>query len=152
MWDFDGKTRTTSRVSSGLEQYTALAATADGRRLLASVVNAQVSLWSVPITSRLVEERDVEAFQLPTSRSRAPRFGGQTFFYLSSRDGADGLWSYRDGKSAGDLEGVRRRAAVASRGVCGREWRCVCTEARGEAADANNDDGWNASSPSFERC
>jgi serine/threonine protein kinase len=99
LWEFDGKTRTTDRVSSGLEQYTALAATADGRRLAASVVNAQVSLWSVPITRRLVEEQGVEAFQLPTSRSQAPRFGGGTLFYLSSRDGADGLWSYRDGKA-----------------------------------------------------
>jgi serine/threonine protein kinase len=99
LWAFDGKTRTTDRVSSGLEQYRALAATADGRRLAASVVNVQVNLWSVPIASRLVEERDVRAFQLPTSRSQAPRFGGGTLFYLSSRDGADGLWSYRDGKA-----------------------------------------------------
>ena len=99
LWQFDEKTRTTNRVSSGLEQYTALAATADGRRLVADVVNAQVSLWSAPITSRVVEERDVEAFQLPTSRSQAPRFGGGTLFYLSSRDGADGLWSYRDGRA-----------------------------------------------------
>jgi serine/threonine protein kinase len=96
---FDLRTRTTNRVSSGLEQYTSLAATADGRRLVAGVVNAQVSLWSVPITRRLVEERDVKAFQLPTARSQAPRFGGGTLFYLSSRDGADGLWSYRDGKA-----------------------------------------------------
>jgi Tol biopolymer transport system component len=99
LWAFDLRTRTTERVSSGLEQYSALAATADGRRLAAGVVNAQVSLWSVPITRRLVEEQDVEAFQLPTSRSQAPRFGGGTLFYLSSRDGADGLWSYRDGKA-----------------------------------------------------
>jgi len=99
LWAFDEKTRISDRVSSGLEQYSALAATADGRRLAASVVNPQVRLWSVPITSRLVEEQDVEAFQLPTMRSWAPRFGGGSLFYLSSRDGADGLWSYRDGKA-----------------------------------------------------
>jgi Tol biopolymer transport system component len=80
-----------------LEQYTALAATADGRRLAASVVNAQVNLWSVPITDRIIEERDVQAFPLPTMRALTPRFGGGSLFYLSSRDGADGLWSYRDG-------------------------------------------------------
>ena len=96
---FDLRTRTANRVSSGLEQYTSLAATADGRRLVAGVVNAQVSLWSVPITRRLVGEQDVKAFLLPTARSQAPRFGGETLFYLSSRDGADGLWSYRDGKA-----------------------------------------------------
>jgi len=98
LWAFDLRTRTTDRVSSGLEQYSALAAT-DGRRLAASVVNPQVNLWSVPITSHLVEERDVKPFQLPTTRSQAPRFGGETLFYLSSRDGADGVWSYREGKA-----------------------------------------------------
>ncbi len=120
LWAFDGKTRTAERVSSGLEQYRALAATANGRRLAASVVNVQVSLWSVPIASRLVEERDVEVFQLPTSRSQAPRFGGGTLFYLSSRDGADGLWSYRDGKALeiwkGSAGALQSPAAVTADG------------------------------------
>ena len=99
LWAFDVNTRTSQRVSSGLEQYTALAATADGRRLAASVVNSQFNLWSVPITDRIVEEREVEALPLPTVRAHAPRFGGGSLFYLSSRDGADGLWSYRDGQA-----------------------------------------------------
>jgi serine/threonine protein kinase/WD40 repeat protein len=99
LWAFDLRTRTSRRVSSGLEEYTALAATADGRRLAGSVVNPQVNLWSIPITSRVVEEHEVEAFQVPTARSWAPRFGGGSLFYLSSRDGADGLWNYRDGKA-----------------------------------------------------
>jgi serine/threonine protein kinase len=99
LWAFDAETRTSRRVSSGLEQYTALAATADGQRLAASVVNAQVNLWSVPIARRIVEEQDVKAFPLPTVRAQAPRFGGESLFYLSSRDGADGLWSYHDGQA-----------------------------------------------------
>ncbi len=99
LWSFDAETRTSRRVSSGLEEYTALAATADGQRLAASVVNAQVNLWSVPITNRVVEEKDVEAFPLPTVRAQAPRFGGGSLFYLSSRDGADGVWSYRNGQA-----------------------------------------------------
>jgi serine/threonine protein kinase/Tol biopolymer transport system component len=99
LWAFDIESRTSQRVSSGLEQYTALAATADGRRMAASVVNSQVNLWSAPITSRIVEEKEVTAFPLPTARALAPRFGGGSLFYLSSRDGADGLWSYRDGQA-----------------------------------------------------
>jgi serine/threonine protein kinase/Tol biopolymer transport system component len=99
LWAFDAETRTSLRVSSGLEQYTALAATADGRRLAATVVNPQVNLWSVPIASRVVEEQDVKAFPVPTARAQTPRFGAGTLFYLSSRDGADGLWSYRDGQA-----------------------------------------------------
>ena len=99
LWAFDAETRTSLRVSSGLEQYTALATTADGRRLAATVVNPQVNLWSVPITSRIIEEQEVQAFPVPTARAQTPRFGGGTLFYLSSRDGADGLWSYRDGQA-----------------------------------------------------
>lgn len=99
LWAFDTRTRTSQRVSLGLEQYTALAGTADGRRLAASVVNAQVNLWSVPITNRIVEEQEVKAFPLPTVRAQTPRFANGSLFYLSSRDGADGLWSYRDGQA-----------------------------------------------------
>ncbi len=99
LWAFDAETRTSRRVSSGLEQYAALAATADGQRLAANVVNPTVSLWSVPITDSVVEEGQVEAFPLPTVRAQAPRFGGGSLFYLSSRDGADGLWSYREGQA-----------------------------------------------------
>src|SRR4029077_4746874 len=99
LWAFDAETRTSHRVSSGLEQYNALAATADGQRLVASVVNPQVNLWSVPITSHIVEEQEVEAFPLTTARAHAPRFADGSLFYLSSRDGADGLWSYRDGQA-----------------------------------------------------
>jgi serine/threonine protein kinase/Tol biopolymer transport system component len=99
IWTYDTETHASRRISSGLDQYTAIAGTADGRRLTASVVNAQVNLWSVPITSQPVEERDVKAFPLPTTRAHAPRFGGEGLFYLSSRSGADGLWSYRNGQA-----------------------------------------------------
>ena len=98
LWAFDAETRTSRRVSSGLEQYAALAATADSQRLAANVVDPTVNLWSVPITDSVVEEAQVEAFPLPTVRAQAPRFGGGSLFYLSSRDGADGLWSYREGQ------------------------------------------------------
>jgi Tol biopolymer transport system component len=99
LWAFDVETRTVQRVSSGLEQYTAVVGAADGRRLAASVENSRVNLWSVPVTTRVIEEKEVEAFPLPTMRAQAPRFGGASLFYLSSRDGADGLWSYRDGQA-----------------------------------------------------
>src|SRR5436305_5777544 len=63
---------------------------ADGRRLVANVITAQPSLWAIPITSRITEEQDVEALPFRTARAQSPRFGGESLFYLSSRDGADG--------------------------------------------------------------
>jgi Tol biopolymer transport system component len=99
LWAVDLATLASRRVSFGLEKYTALSATTDGQRLAASIVNTQVGLWSIPITTHVLGENDVQPFPLPTRRARAPRFGGKSLFYLSSRDGADGLWRYHDGQA-----------------------------------------------------
>ena len=99
LWALDVDRKQTRRVSFGLEKYTSLAASADGRRLVASVANPTASLWSVPILDRLAEERDVARFPVPTARALMPRFGGPSLFYLSSRGEGDGLWRYHDGES-----------------------------------------------------
>ena len=100
LWALEVKAKVSRRVSLGLEQYTTLTAGAGGRRLVTSVVTSQVSLSAVPILDRLADERDVKPFPLPTARALAPRFGGGSLFYLSSRGGDDGLWSYREGQAA----------------------------------------------------
>ena len=99
LWALDVDRKQTRRVSFGLQKYTSLAASADGRRLVASVANPTASLWSVPILDRIAEERDVTPFPLPTARALMPRFGGSSLFYLSSRGAGDGLWRYQDGQS-----------------------------------------------------
>jgi serine/threonine protein kinase/Tol biopolymer transport system component len=99
LWAFDLKAWSSHRISLGLEQYTSVAASADGRKLVATIANPQTSLLSVPILDRLAEERDVKPFPVPTLRALAPRFGGASFFYLSSLGTGDGLWRYRDGQA-----------------------------------------------------
>jgi Tol biopolymer transport system component len=99
VWALDVDRKQTHRVSFGLEIYTSLAATADGRRLVASIANPTASLWSVPILDRIAEERDTTPLPLPTARGLMPRFGGLSLFYLSSRGAGDGLWRYQDGES-----------------------------------------------------
>ena len=105
LWALDVERKITQRVSFGLEKYTSVAATADGRRLVATVANPSASLWSVPILDHPSEEHDVKAFPLPTPRALAPRFGGTSLFYLSSRGTGDGLWRYQDGQSLEILKG-----------------------------------------------
>jgi Tol biopolymer transport system component/tRNA A-37 threonylcarbamoyl transferase component Bud32 len=99
LWALDVGRKLTRRVSFGLEKYTSVAASSDGRRLVATVANPVANLWSVPIGDRPVEERDVKPFPVPTVRALMPRFGEKTLFYLSSRGMGDGLWRYRDGKA-----------------------------------------------------
>jgi Tol biopolymer transport system component len=98
LWAFDLKRKDSRRASVGLEQYTSVEASADGRKLVATISNPVAGLWSVPILNRLAEEQDVKAFTVPTVRALAPRFGGASLFYLSSLGTGDGLWRLRDGQ------------------------------------------------------
>ena len=97
LWAFDLDSRVARRLSFGLEQYTSLAASADGRRLVASVANPRVGLWRVPISDTPATESDAAPFELPTVRAFAPRFGSEDLFYLSSLGSGDGLWRFRNG-------------------------------------------------------
>jgi Tol biopolymer transport system component len=98
LWAFDLKRKVSQRASVGLEQYTSVEASVDGRKLVATISNPVAGLWSVPILNRLAEEQDVKPFTVPTVRALAPRFSGASLFYLSSLGTGDGLWRLRDGK------------------------------------------------------
>jgi len=99
LWAFDLKRKDSRRASVGLEQYTSVEASADGRKLVATISNPVAGLWSVPILNRLAEEHDVKPFTVPTVRALAPRFGGASLFYLSSLGTGDGLWRFRVGQT-----------------------------------------------------
>jgi Tol biopolymer transport system component len=97
LWALDVETKVSRRASVGLEQYASVAASADGRRLVATVQDARAALWSVPILDRIATESDARPFaDLQTTRALSPRYGGSSMFYLSSRGSGDGLWRYAD--------------------------------------------------------
>jgi Tol biopolymer transport system component len=98
LWAFDLKRKDSRRASVGLEQYTSVQASADGRKLVATISNPVAALWTVPILDGVAEEHDVKPFAVPNVRALAPRFGGSSLFYLSSLGTGDGLWRLRDGQ------------------------------------------------------
>jgi serine/threonine protein kinase/Tol biopolymer transport system component len=102
LWALDVERKLTRRVSSGVEQYTSVSASRDGRRIVASVANPSSSLWRVPLLDRPADDRDAEPYPLPTptGRALAPRFGGRALFYLSARGTGDGLWKVQDGEAS----------------------------------------------------
>ena len=99
LWAFDSDRKTTQRISFGLEKYVSVAASADGRHLVATEASLNPGLWSVPILNRVAEERDAKPYPVGTVRALGPRFGGTSLFYLSSRGTGDGLWRYEDGQA-----------------------------------------------------
>jgi len=99
LWAIDVNRKTTHRISFGLEKYVSIAASGDGRHLVATEANPIPSLWSVPILNRVAEERDAKPYPVGTVRALGPRFGGTSLFYLSSRGTGDGLWRFQDGQT-----------------------------------------------------
>ncbi|MEO5742918.1 MAG: protein kinase, partial [Vicinamibacterales bacterium] len=100
LWTLDVASKTTRRVISGLEQYTSVAASRDGRRVVATIANPSATLWQVPLLDRLADDRDVQPYALPTMRALAPRFAGASLFFLSSQGPGDGLWRFEDGQTS----------------------------------------------------
>ena len=132
LWAFDLKRRDSRRASVGLEQYTSVQASADGRKLVATISNPVAGLWTVPILDRVAEEHDVKPFTVPTVRALAPRFGGSSLFYLSSLGTGDGLWRLRDGQATEIWKGAD--GALAGNARCFAGWR-----SRGHCAAAERE-------------
>ena len=87
-------------VSFGLEEYLSVAASADGRRLVATVANPTSHLWSAPISDRVADESAVTRVLLPAVRAKAPKFGPDYFLFLSYRRGGERLWKFQNGTAS----------------------------------------------------
>jgi len=101
----DVEERAPHRVSTGVEHYLSIAASAEipgqARRLVATVSNPSVLLWTVPIVDSVAGEPAASRLTLPTERSAAPRFGpDSSLWYLASRGGADGVWRLVGGRAS----------------------------------------------------
>jgi Tol biopolymer transport system component len=97
LWALDVDRKTTRRINTGLEHYLSIAATADRRRLVATVARqSTAALWSMPIREQPVDERELKAYG--PARALAPRFLAESLFYLST-GAEEGLWRWQDGKA-----------------------------------------------------
>src|SRR4030095_7940075 len=97
IYALDLNRRTSRRISTGLEQYTSLSASADGRRIVATVSRSTEQLWRVPIEDRVVDESRAIPMSLPTASGLSPRVGPGYVIYRAPKTGRDVLW-----KVAGD--------------------------------------------------
>jgi serine/threonine protein kinase/WD40 repeat protein len=97
LWALDTVRRRTRRISFGLEKYSSLSASADGRRLVATIADPSATLWTIPILNREVTEHEVKPVPTPTLHATVPRYRGSSLFYFSSGSGGAGLWRYQNG-------------------------------------------------------
>jgi Tol biopolymer transport system component len=93
----DVERRVPHRVSIGVEHYTSIAASADGRRLVTTAAKPDNSLWRMPVSDGIVDESGASRVLLPSARALSPRLGPGYTLYLSSKGGVDGIWKISDG-------------------------------------------------------
>lgn len=98
LWAIDVETKRARRLSAGLEEYTSIAASRDGRRIVATIARPGSSLWTVPIQADQADDRLVERHPVTATRAMAPRLGRGALFYLSARGADIGLWKFQEGR------------------------------------------------------
>jgi Tol biopolymer transport system component len=87
-------------VSAGVEQYTSLAASADGRRLVATLASPKGTLWRLPISGARAEMSNVQRIPLTTGNGSSPRLGDGYLLYVSSKGTGDSIWTLQGDMAA----------------------------------------------------
>jgi Tol biopolymer transport system component len=116
LYGMDVERRIPHQISRGVEEYQSVAASANGRRLAVTVSNPAVSLWTVPITTRLADESATRRVSVPAAQSQFPRYAPGGLLYLAGKGGTDGLWRWKDG-AAVELWRASSGAVIAAPGV-----------------------------------
>jgi Tol biopolymer transport system component len=94
----DVEQRVPRRVNVGVDRITSLAASGDGRRLVASVSSPKGTLWRLPVGSHQVGPSDARRIPLTTGNGSSPRFGNGFLLYVSSRGASDSIWKLEGGR------------------------------------------------------
>jgi Tol biopolymer transport system component len=97
IYSVDVERRVPRRASSGVDAYTSLAASADGRRIVATMASPKRTLWRVPMTGARVDMSAARRVPLTTGNGSSPRLGPGYLLYVASSGARDGVWKLQDG-------------------------------------------------------
>jgi Tol biopolymer transport system component len=97
LYSTDVERRIPHRLSSGLDRYTSLAASADGRRLVLTLASSKKTLWRLRITDSPAVVSAVDRVSLTTSTGFSPRLGPNYLLYLSETGTSESVWKLANG-------------------------------------------------------
>jgi Tol biopolymer transport system component len=103
LYSMDVERRIPHRVSSGIDTYTSLAASADGRRLVTTLATTKPTLWRALNTGGAVDINAPDRIPLSTRGGSSPRLGDGYLLYVSSQDATDTIWKQRGDQAATEL-------------------------------------------------
>lgn len=90
LYSVDVDRRAPHRLTSGLDRYTSLAASADGRRLVATLAIPKRTLWRLPLSASS-HPATPSRMLLPTSAGFSPRLGPDYLVYVTTTGTSDSL-------------------------------------------------------------
>ncbi len=88
----DIERRIQHRLDSGLDQYTSLAGSSDGRRLLFTIASPRRSLWRLQIPAQIREVSSPVRIGVTTSAGFSPRLGPDYLLYVSANGARESIW------------------------------------------------------------
>jgi serine/threonine protein kinase len=106
LYGMDVERRIPHRLTSGLDRYTSLAASADGRRLVVTLASPKRTLWRLRIADSLTEVSAPARISLTTSTGFSPRLGPNYLLYVSASGTSESIWKMANGTGT-ELWGVQ---------------------------------------------
>jgi Tol biopolymer transport system component len=96
LYSMDVERRIPHRLTTGLERYTSLAASADGRRLVVTLASPKGTLWRLRLSGSPAEAAAAR-ISLTTSTGFSPRLGPDYLLYVSATGTSESIWKLANG-------------------------------------------------------
>jgi Tol biopolymer transport system component len=87
------------RLSMGVDRFTSLAASADGRRLVVTLGAPKRSLWHLRLNPSDAKPTDLSPITLTTRSGFRPRLGQNCLFYVSANGASESIWKLAEGET-----------------------------------------------------
>jgi len=106
LYSVDVERRIPHKLSSGLDRYTSLAASADGRRLVVTQASPKRTLWRLRLADSPAEAPTPARISLTTGTGFSPRLGGEYLLYVSATSASESVWKLANGTGTELWNGV----------------------------------------------
>lgn len=97
LYGMDVERRIPHRLTSGLDRYTSLAASADGKRLVLTLANPKRTLWRLRLADSPTQVAAAAPIALSTGTGFSPRLGPNYLLYVSATGTSESIWKIADG-------------------------------------------------------
>jgi Tol biopolymer transport system component len=109
LYSVDVERRIPHRLTSRLDRFTSLAASADGRRLVVTLASSKTTLWQLQTAGSLAKVSAAAPIPLTTGTASSPRLGPNCILYVSATGTGESIWKFANGSSTQVWSGEEAR-------------------------------------------